>query len=84
MPPAVYVLACNVDRYGHKAILGRDTLAASEIVCFNEARYMVQVWNSREQYRDKNGAPNWSEWSTHNRAAGKYLAALELELNEDA
>ena len=63
--------------------MGRETLTASEIVCFNEARYMEQVYNSRENYRDKDGASNWSQWASRNPGAGKYLAALETEIEEN-
>jgi hypothetical protein len=62
-----------IDRFGVRAVLGRDTLRAGEI------RRMLYAEALIEAYRDREKSTNWATWARENEARSEMLAeAAEL------
>ena len=55
-----------IDRFGVRAVMGRDTLGAGEMQAMVMADNVRRAWLSRAGYRDQNGAENWAEWAAIN------------------
>lgn len=51
-----------IGRYGVQAVVGR-TLGAGELRKMTIAENIRMAYQSRANYRDKDGAENWTEWA---------------------
>lgn len=62
-----------IDRFGVRAVLGRDILRAGEIRRIIYAEALVQA------FRDREKSTNWATWAKENGARAEMLAeAAEL------
>ena len=61
--PDVLKLLDAIDRFGVRAIMGRDTLGAGEMQSMMMADNVRRAWLSRNAYRDKDGMQNWAQWA---------------------
>lgn len=64
-----------IDRFGVRAVLGRDTLGAGEM------RRMLTAERVVRAYRDRAGAANWAEWAKDNPDDSRLLIGIERSLN---
>lgn len=63
LKPDVLSLLDYIDRFGVRAVMGKDTLGAGEMQAMIMADNVRRAWLSRNAYRDKDGAPNWAQWA---------------------
>lgn len=66
-------ILAKIDRFGVKAILGRDTLYYGEI------RSMIIAENIYGAYLARANSNNWVEWAEKNPVMAKILFELESE-----
>ena len=66
-----------VDRFGVRAVYGRDELSFSEIQRFLVAE---NIYNA---YMTRKAADDWAKWATDNPIAAKLLAEVEGLINAD-
>jgi hypothetical protein len=64
-----------IDRFGLKAVTGRD------VFYFGEMRRMVRAENIVVAYQNRKRAKNWAEWSTSNPREAEILAEAEKLYN---
>lgn len=62
--------------YGVRAVTGRDTLAAHEIIRMRYARALKSIYQSRA------ASQNWAEWAKDNPESAKVLNEAERIYNE--
>jgi hypothetical protein len=70
--PNELILLDYIDRYGAQAVVGR-TLGAGELRSMTVAGNVRQAYVSRMNYRDKDGAENWTEWARNNPEMSQLL-----------
>ena len=63
LKPDVLKLLDYIDRFGVRAVMGRDTLGAGEMQAMITADNVRRAWLSRAGYRDKDGQQNWAQWA---------------------
>jgi len=66
-----------IERFGVQAVYGRP-LGYGEMRRINLSESIVQAYRSRDNYRDKDGAENWSEWSARFPEMNARLIAAEI------
>lgn len=67
-------LLAKIDRFGIKAILGRD------VFYYGELRRLILAENIRDAYRARAKSENWVTWSTSNPIMAKILVDIEKDL----
>jgi hypothetical protein len=80
MPRELLMLG-YIDRFGVRAVMGRDTLGAGEIRRMIVAENITEAWKSRDRYRDKDGVANWSEWAGKHPQLNSILTTAERLAN---
>ena len=73
--PAPLKLLESIDRFGVKAVTGRDVLSYGEISRMRYCELIVSLYKSRE------AASNWAEWTGKNKAAAQALNEAERLYN---
>jgi hypothetical protein len=71
-----------IDAFGAQSVFGRP-LGMAEMNLLIASRNMRVAFDSREHYRDKNGAVNWAEWGGRNPDLHKLLAWAEIEAEKE-
>ena len=66
-----------IERFGVQAVYGRP-LGYGEMRRISIAESIARDYQNRSNYRDKNGAENWSEWATRFSEANARLIAAEI------
>lgn len=75
-----------IDRFGVKAVLGRDTLGYGEMALMTyaeTAEKLKECYQDRAQYRDEDGNENWVEWAYKNPKKAELLARVMREVMDD-
>jgi len=67
-----------VEAFGAQAVFGR-VLGVKEMNMMLVARNVKVAYQSRERYRDKDGAENWAEWATANPELNEILTGALVE-----
>ena len=77
LPPVPYEIALlsYIDRFGARAVTGRETLAAGEIKRMLMAEQIVSAYQSRK------ASNKWAEWENANPYKSALLKAVEKELH---
>ena len=70
----------NIDRFGAQAVMGRP-LYLQEMRGMRAAENVVRAYASRENYKDKDGLPNWPEWMSKHPKLSCILNAAEEQAN---
>ena len=78
MPPVPYeiALASYIDRFGVKAVTGKDTLSASEINRIIVSEKIVDAYKSREA-----SGKEWGKWAAAHPDLDEFLKQIEKELH---
>ena len=66
-------LLSKIDRFGLKAILGRDTFYHGEL------RHMIFAENIHTAYHARRNASSWAEWAERNPVMSKILFEIEKD-----
>lgn len=66
-------LLAKIDRFGVRAVMGRNTLY------YGETRRMILAENIYNAYHARRRSENWAEWAEKNPAMAKILFELEKE-----
>lgn len=64
-----------IDRFGVRAVLGRDTLYAHEIT------RMIAAENVYKALRSRTNSDDWAKWASDNKRAAELLAHVEKIIN---
>jgi len=75
--PGELKLLESIDRFGVKAVTGRELLGYGEISRMRYCELIVSLYKSRE------AAPNWAEWAGKNKAAARVLNEAERLYNAE-
>jgi len=73
-PDALKLLE-SIDRFGVRAVMGRDTLSYGEISKMRYCELIVNLYHSRER------AENWAQWVNDNKAQASALNEAERLYN---
>ena len=68
-------MLAKVDRFGVKAITGRDVLY------FGELRKLILAENIVHAYHSRRASTNWAEWTQTNPVYAGLLAEIEKDIN---
>jgi hypothetical protein len=68
-------LGQSIERFGVRAILGRDTLAAGEIMRINYCNNIETAFRSRARVE------NWAQWAQENKDLARVLNEAERLAN---
>lgn len=71
-PRALQILDA-IDRFGVKAVLGRDVLSNKEIVEMTISEYVRKAYISRDAYRNEDNKVDWAEWASKHQYLSRYL-----------
>ena len=71
-----------IERFGVQAVYGRP-LGYGEMRRISIAESIARDYQHRSNYRDKNGAENWSEWAARFPEMNARLIAAEIIDNGD-
>lgn len=74
-PPSIAILGQSVERFGARAVLGRDTLSAGEIMRMNYCKNVEFAYHSRAR------ADNWAQWAKDNPDLAHVLGEAERLAN---
>ena len=66
-----------IDRFGVRAVVGRDVLS------FGEIQRLLVVENIYNAYVSRKSADDWAKWATDNPHAAKILADVEGMIDAD-
>ena len=73
-PPPELALLAYIDRFGVRAILGRDVLRANEVLSMMIAENVVKAYLSRK------ASENWGKWASENPRYDDLLKSIEVDL----
>lgn len=76
-PPKEYIDLGYIDRFGVRAVMGRDELAYREIQAMLTAENIISAYYSRSQ------TDNWAKWAQDNPQADKLLKEVEILIHAD-
>lgn len=76
-PPKEFIDLGHIDRFGVRAVMGRDELA------YHEIQAMLTAENIINAYRSRKLAKNWAEWAQQNQQADELLKEVEIMLHAD-
>ena len=65
-----------IDRFGVKAVYGRDELS------FGEIQRMITAENIHEAYLARSRAESWAKWAQDNPEADRLLKQVEVMLHD--
>lgn len=66
-----------IDRFGVKAVTGRDTLGAGELKAMVMAENIRRAYWSRDAYKNSEGKADWAEWAQKHPELNRYLTFAE-------
>lgn len=81
--PGILSLLDYIDRFGVRAVMGRDTLGAGEMQAMMMADNVRRAYLSRSAYRDEHGAENWAEWAMSNPDLSEILNYAMMAAGND-
>jgi hypothetical protein len=76
-PPFELNLLSYIDRFGVRAVLGRDDLSAGEI------RGMIMAENVVNAYLSRKASDNWGKWAADNPKMDELLKRIEVMVHAD-
>ena len=74
--PGILKLAQLIDRYGVKAVTGRDCLGAGEILQIQSAEAVVRLFHERAK------SQSWGSWAAGNQGGSRFLNRAMKLANE--
>lgn len=83
-PPSAELLELSyIDRFGVRAVFGRDELSHGEIQRMILAENVKNAYLARRNYRDEEKNENWAEWASKHPDDAALLAGVERDLDAD-
>lgn len=77
LPPPYYVTLLHyIDRFGVRAVTGRDVLSAGEMSRMMVSEAVIKA------YRSRSNSDNWAKWTQDNPQAAKLLTDIETNGND--
>ena len=74
--PSILKLAQLIDRYGVKAVTGRDYLGAGEILQIQTAEAVVRLYHEMKSHQ------SWADWAAGNTRGAQFLMRATELANE--